>query len=273
MVLLTGDREARAKPKPAAVGNDRGGALETRVPAELVRAELDRILRSPWFLHSERLSRFLRFVVEQTLRGHAGDLKESVLAVEVFDRPPTYDSRVHSIVRVEASRLREKLQRYYQTEGLDAEVRIELRKGSYVPLFRERDPTPIRPALVPSPAGKRPQVVPAAAIPVVRPRLLALAGVVLVLITAAVTWRLVTGHRALSRPVLRRLTSDTGLTFQPTLAWRAKLLAYAQRYPEEAVGIHRVLRFRRKVSEEFERLVGQKGKVEEVERQNLTLRG
>ncbi len=209
------------------MGNDRGGALETRVPAELVRAELDRILRSPWFLHSERLSRFLRFVVEQTLRGHAGDLKESVLAVEVFDRPPTYDSRVHSIVRVEASRLREKLQRYYQTEGLDAEVRIELRKGSYVPLFRERDPTPIRPALVPSPAGKRPQVVPAAAIPVVRPRLLALAGVVLVLITAAVTWRLVTGHRALSRPVLRRLTSDTGLTFQPTLAWRAKLLAYA----------------------------------------------
>jgi Tol biopolymer transport system component len=207
---------------------DRGGPPEERVPAELVRAELDRILQSRLFLHSERLSRFLRFVVEQTLRGRAEDLKESVLAVEVFDRPPTYDSRVHSVVRVEASRLRQKLQRYYQTEGLASEVCVELRKGSYVALIRRREAATLGPTLVPLSADRRPpQTAPVPALMLARPRLLALLGLILVLVTAAVTWSLVTGRAARAEPALRRLTSDTGLTFQPALSWQAKLLAFA----------------------------------------------
>lgn len=116
--------------------------MDARLPAELAPAELERILRSSLLARSERLSRFLCFVVEQTLPGQADDLKESVLAVEVFDLPPTYDSRVQSIVRVQASRLREKLEKYYQTEGLSSEVRIELPKGGYVPRIRRRAPAP-----------------------------------------------------------------------------------------------------------------------------------
>ena len=71
-----------------------------------VRAPLERVLASPLFSASERLSRFLRFAVEQVLEGHGDRLKEYVLGVEVFDRDERYDPRLDSIVRVEARRLR-----------------------------------------------------------------------------------------------------------------------------------------------------------------------
>jgi hypothetical protein len=48
--------------------------------AEAVRRELDRVLESPGFSRNERLSRFLRFVVEGHLDGKDHELKESVVA-------------------------------------------------------------------------------------------------------------------------------------------------------------------------------------------------
>ena len=88
------------------------------------------------FENSERLCRFLRFVVKKTLDGEAADIKEYLIALEVYGRGPSYDPKVDSIVRVEASRLRTKLREYYETDGRDDEVRIDLPKGSYVPLVR-----------------------------------------------------------------------------------------------------------------------------------------
>jgi adenylate cyclase len=100
-----------------------------------VRQQLDRILDSPGFAGSVRLKRFLRYVVEQQLAGEGAKLKEYAIGVEVFDRKEPYDPRLDSIVRVEAGRLRSKLDEYYATEGAADPVRISLPRGSYVPVF------------------------------------------------------------------------------------------------------------------------------------------
>ncbi|HET8696701.1 MAG TPA: hypothetical protein VFO94_04410 [Gammaproteobacteria bacterium] len=109
---------------------------------EEVRSELETILASRSFASSTRLSRFLRFVVERTLAGDGERLKEYVLGVEVFDRGADYDPRIDSIVRVEAGRVRTKLEEYYGGEGVAAAVRIRIQKGSYAPLFERRTETP-----------------------------------------------------------------------------------------------------------------------------------
>jgi TolB-like protein len=127
-------------------------AVATAADPEGVRAALGRILASPLFSGAERLSRFLRFAVEQVLDGHGDRLKEYVLGVEVFDRDERYDPRLDSIVRVEARRLRSKLAEYYASEGAADPIVIELPKGSYVPRFNDRASA----AAVPTPAVAAP---------------------------------------------------------------------------------------------------------------------
>src|SRR4051812_27245296 len=103
--------------------------------ADAVQAELTRITTSSKFAHSRQLSIFLRYAVEQKLAGRESQLKETVIGAEVFDRGASYDPRVDPIVRVIAGRLRKRLQEYYETEGQNDSVRIELPKGTYVPVF------------------------------------------------------------------------------------------------------------------------------------------
>jgi adenylate cyclase len=103
---------------------------------QAARRQLERVLGSPGFARNERMSRFLRFVVELHLEGRDQELKESIIAVEVFGRPPGYDSKQDPIVRTEASRLRARLTEYYHGEGKDDSVAIELPKGGYVPVLR-----------------------------------------------------------------------------------------------------------------------------------------
>jgi adenylate cyclase len=99
-----------------------------------VRRQLDRLLASAVFANAGRMSRFLKFVVEQTLAGEGERLKEYVIGVEVFDRDASYDPRLDSIVRVEAARLRSKLAEYYAGEGRDDAVVLRLPKGGYAPI-------------------------------------------------------------------------------------------------------------------------------------------
>lgn len=113
--------------------------MEAIDPAD-VRAALDRMLASQAFVNAGRLSRMLRFVVERTLDGQGGQLKEYLLGVEVFDRPSEYDPRMDSIVRVEARRLRAKLSEYYETDGANDALRIRLAKGGYAPTFERAQP-------------------------------------------------------------------------------------------------------------------------------------
>jgi serine/threonine-protein kinase len=109
-------------------------AVESAAPA--VRRQLQRVLDSTVFARTERLSRFLRFVVERHLDGRDDELKESVIAIEVFGRRPDYNPRYDPIVRTEARRLRAHLTRYYSTDGKSDALVIELPKGGYAPEFR-----------------------------------------------------------------------------------------------------------------------------------------
>lgn len=106
-----------------------------RLPKRLIAAQLDRILASSTFVHSERLSRLLRFTVQQATEGNSERLKEYALAISVFDKRDSFDPRFDPIVRVEAGRLRTRLKHYYETEGREDELVIDLPKGSYVPRF------------------------------------------------------------------------------------------------------------------------------------------
>lgn len=97
-------------------------------PQEAVRLQLERILGSPLFKRSIRLTKFLRYVVEQTLAGQGESLKEPVLALELYARSD-FDSAVDPVVRVDARRLRDKLREYY-VDSPDERVIISLPKGS-----------------------------------------------------------------------------------------------------------------------------------------------
>ena len=108
------------------------------IPGPEIKTQLDRILNSRIFIHSHRIRRFLQFVVEECLLGQHHRLKEYPIGLEVFNRRDAFDPRVDSIVRVEARRLRAKLEEYYLTEGREDELQILLRKGSYVPVFDYR---------------------------------------------------------------------------------------------------------------------------------------
>lgn len=100
---------------------------------DAVRGQLARILKSGPFHQSQRRQRFLQYLVDETLAGRGERLKAYAIAVEVFDRPTSFDPIVDPVVRIEAARLRDKLREYYDTEGRTDPVRIELPKGSYAP--------------------------------------------------------------------------------------------------------------------------------------------
>ena len=119
----------------------------TTIPEPDVRAELDRILASKGFATAGRLSKLLRYVVEKTLAGETDQLKEYAVGIEVFERDEKYDPRLDSIVRVEAGRLRTKLDEYYNGEGSSSPVRISLPRGGYSAVF-ERPAVPAAPPLV-----------------------------------------------------------------------------------------------------------------------------
>jgi hypothetical protein len=104
------------------------------LPESVVRAELAQILASDVFSRSDRLSAFLKFVVEQTPDGHGDALKEQVLANELYGRGTDFSTAADPIVRVDARRLRDKLREYYASSPRDPVV-ISVPKGSYTPVF------------------------------------------------------------------------------------------------------------------------------------------
>jgi TolB-like protein/Tfp pilus assembly protein PilF len=118
-------------------------------PEAQARRQLERVLESPGFARNDRMSRFLRFVVEQHLEDKDHELKESVIAIEVFGRPADFDPRVDPVVRTEAGRLRARLSEYYVDEGKGDPLVIELPKGGYIPRFREVEVKETREATAP----------------------------------------------------------------------------------------------------------------------------
>ncbi len=100
-----------------------------------VQQQLERLLASPLFHSSKRYAQFLRFVVGRTLEGQRPDLKERILGIEVFDRPPDYDTNTDPIVRVTAAEIRKRVDQYYHDPKHSQEIRLFLPSGSYAPQF------------------------------------------------------------------------------------------------------------------------------------------
>src|ERR1039457_82777 len=96
-----------------------------------------RIAASPGFVNSPRLSTFLLYVSKQCLSGDCGILNERTIGEMVFERSPNYDPRDDNIVRSHASRLRLRLQEYFDGEGASEELRVSIPRGSYVPIFEQ----------------------------------------------------------------------------------------------------------------------------------------
>jgi hypothetical protein len=111
------------------------GSLPREVPADSVYTQLNRILQSHEFRASRRSQEFLKYVVENTLNGHADLLKERTIGVDVFGRPASYDPSDDATVRVKAGEVRKRLGLYYAGEGRNDDIRIELPAGTYVPDF------------------------------------------------------------------------------------------------------------------------------------------
>ncbi len=119
-------------------------AANPPVSRQSVKLELEKILNSPGFVRAARMRRFLTFIVEQTLAGKSSELCEYSIGIEVFERGVSFEPGIDPIVRNDARRLRQKLLEYYQRfeGGHEGRIRIEVPKGSYVPIFRPASSAP-----------------------------------------------------------------------------------------------------------------------------------
>jgi TolB-like protein len=93
---------------------------------------LNRIVSSKPMTGSAALKKLLVYLVMKT-RSSEHEIKEYSLGTEVFGRGEKFDPHLDTIVRVQMRRLREKLARYYSTEGREDLIHIEIPRGSYVP--------------------------------------------------------------------------------------------------------------------------------------------
>lgn len=106
------------------VQTDLDKQAKAEIPQDAVHAAVDRVIANDTFAKAGRPARFLRHLVETALRGEGHLLKESVLGTDVFGRPASWDPRLDPIVRQEASRLRKRLAKYYETSEAADQIRI-----------------------------------------------------------------------------------------------------------------------------------------------------
>lgn len=105
---------------------------------ETCQALLDRILSSPQLKRSARMRELLAYVGRKALSEGCEQLREQEIGTEVFGRPAGYDTSVDNIVRVNATELRKRIDAYFENEGADELLVMEIPRGSYIPVFRYR---------------------------------------------------------------------------------------------------------------------------------------
>src|SRR5436305_3376639 len=125
-----------------------------------IQAELHSLLESASFRTSKRCREFLDYIVQHTISGPSGTLKERSIGVELFQLPQDFDTGQHTIVRVTANEVRKKLAQHYLAEnGTHHPVKIQLLPGSYSADFKwEASSPPVEvpaPAIVPAPEAAR----------------------------------------------------------------------------------------------------------------------
>jgi hypothetical protein len=120
------------------VGEHKGATTEVddgTADSHLVREECERVLSHPLFSNSNRYSGLLKYIVDHTLDGQHDCLKERIIGIEVFGRPPDYNTSTDSTVRGAVTEVRKRLHRYYEDPAHQNELRIDLPAGSYVAGF------------------------------------------------------------------------------------------------------------------------------------------
>src|SRR5215469_12478401 len=120
-------------------------AADTWLPAteadrDSARSQLAKMVAHPLFANSKRYPALLRHVVESSLEGKAYSLKERTLGIEVFGRKADYDTNLDPVVRITAGEIRKRIAQYYHEPEHEAELRIDLPAGSYVPQFHLPQP-------------------------------------------------------------------------------------------------------------------------------------
>ena len=201
---------------------DETNRARSELPSQAVRDQLERVLASEVFSRSQQLRRFLTFIVEQRLAGHAHSLKESVLANELYGKGTDFDGGTDPVVRVDARRLRDKLREYY--DGRSEPVVISLPKGSYVPVFEANSVS----AVPANPAGALAESQGSRPVPKRRREMIAVGAfaVIAALVAAAVMWR--TLRTPADTPVeLVPLASYPGVEGPPALSPDGSLVAFA----------------------------------------------
>src|SRR5271169_1080335 len=101
---------------------------------------IERITASASFQKSTKLKDLLRYLAERTLRGQPQDLSEHSVGKAVFGKDEDYSVVEDSSVRVHVRQLRLKLHEYFDGEGRDETLIVEIPKGSYTTLFRPVEP-------------------------------------------------------------------------------------------------------------------------------------
>lgn len=120
---------------------------------DAIAAQIDRLIASGVLRGSESLCRLLRYLAERAMEHPGVAVKEYQIAVEVFGRPPDFDPRLDSTVRVQTGRLRAKLADYYAGEGAEDRIIVEVPKGSYSLVIHERPAQEPEPESTPSAAS------------------------------------------------------------------------------------------------------------------------
>jgi hypothetical protein len=109
--------------------------ISTSVEPDEVRAALERLLGSKYFINAHKKQKFVRLICDYYLEGRAHELNEHILGYDVFGRDNSYNPSSDPIVRVFAHEIRKKLEAYYASEGAGDAVRLEIPAGSYQPVF------------------------------------------------------------------------------------------------------------------------------------------
>src|SRR2546427_7032962 len=127
----------RAQTKPSLT---RMSASQQTVADDLLADErwrlVERIVSSQPFQKSARLRDLLLYISERTIHGHAHDLTEQHIGKSLYHKPSDYSPLEDSSVRVHARQLRLKLHEYFNEEGRNEPLILDIPKGSYAPVFR-----------------------------------------------------------------------------------------------------------------------------------------
>ena len=97
---------------------------EVRDDSRVFREELERVLSSTALRNADSLRRLLSYLAEAFLNGKARDVKEYTIGRDVMGKPEDYDPRVDASVRVQAGKLRQRIEQYYTSEAPNSSWRI-----------------------------------------------------------------------------------------------------------------------------------------------------